>query len=434
MFKISKGRIMPLRSKPCLPLSFAGILSKGNAPFLTLKTAFKCCQKKSAKPLPGLFKKKIACCQKRKLSLSALFKAQAALGLGLSFFLGSSALAAGDLYILNWSDYIAPQVLIAFEQEYDIKVHMQYMDSNEILEAKLLAGRSGFDVVMPSLHVLKRLSQMDLIHKLDFDKLTLKGNLDEAKMEKIRQAGAADYGIPYTELSTGLGVNEDKARAVLGEGAALDSWDLIFDEEKIKKLSQCGVTLLDSPSDMICTALIYLGLDPQTKNPDDYKKAEDLYRKILPYVSYIHSSRYMMDLAADEVCASVGWSGDIELASMRAQDAGLKGPAYIIPKEGALMGYDMLAIPNDAQNLENAYLFLNFMLRPDVAAATTNYLHYASANKKALPLVDPKIRENKGIYYDEETLQRMKIVIPPEGLERTLTRTWNRLRTRSEQP
>lgn len=390
------------------------------------------CKKDSA-PVSHLKSKEGLTPQKTR-ALSALCKAPACLGLAFSCFWGSSALAAGDLYILNWSDYIAPEVVTAFEQEYDIKVHMQYMDSNEILEAKLMAGHSGFDVVMPSLHVLKRLSQMDLIHKLDWEKLTLKDNLDEAKMEKIREAGVAGYGIPYTELSTGLGVDEDEARAVLGEDAELDSWDLIFDEEKIKKLSQCGVTLLDSPSDMLCTALIYLGLDPQTERSEDYKKAEELYRKILPYVTYIHSSRYLMDLAAGEVCVSVGWSGDIEQARMRAQDAGLKGPAYFIPKEGALMGYDMLAIPHDAQNLENAYLFLNFMLRPDVAASSTNYLHYATANKEARSLVDPSIRDNAGIYYDDAALQRMQIVIPSPGLERTLTRTWNRIRTGAERP
>ena len=334
-----------------------------------------------------------------------------------------------ELCILNWSDYIAPQTIAGFEQETGIKVQYVLMDSNEILEAKLLTGNSGYDVVAPSIHVLKRLAEAGVLEKLDKGKLPNLKHLDPAKMAKIAQIDPDNsYGIPYMELSTGIGYNVKQVQEVMGPDFKVDSWDVIFKEENLQKLAQCGVSVLDSPSDMICTALIYLGLDPQSPHKNDYAKAAQLLGQMIKNVRYIHSSQYISDLASGDLCLAVGWSGDVQLAAQRAAEAGLDEIRYVIPREGALMGYDMFAIPKDAAHKDNAYKFLDYIMRPEVIAEITNYVRYANANKDALEHVSAEIRDNPGIYYPEALLSRMHIVVPPAGMERTLTRTWNRVR------
>lgn len=338
--------------------------------------------------------------------------------------------ASNSLYILNWANYIAPDTTKKFEQETGIKVEYVLMDSNEMLEAKLLTGHSGFDIVAPSLHVLKRLADVGVLEPLDKSKLPNLKHLDAGKMAKIAEVDRDNtYGIPYMELSTGLGYNKQAVEKVLGEGAVIDSWDALFKPEIVQKLNKnCGVSVLDSPSDMICTALIYLNRDPQSPHSEDYQEAEKLLRQMVKDIRYIHSSQYVNDLASGDICMAVGWSGDVQLAAQRAAEAGLDDIVYVIPKEGALMGYDMLAIPADAANKDNAYLFLDYIMRPEVIAEITNYVRYANANADATPLVDEEIRNNPGIYYSPELLERMHIVVPPASMERTLTRTWNRVR------
>lgn len=340
----------------------------------------------------------------------------------------------GELYIFNWSDYIAPDTISRFEAETGIDVKYVLMDSNEMLEAKLLTGRSGFDVVAPSIHVLKRLAEVGVLEPLDKSRLPNLKHLDPAKMAKIAEIDRDNtYGIPYMELSTGIGYNVKQIAKVLGPDFTVDSWDVIFKPEYAEKLAQCGFTLLDSASDMICTALIYLGRDPQSPHQEDYDAAEKLLAQCIHYARYIHNSQYANDLAAGEVCLSVGWSGDVQLAAQRSAEAGLGEIKYVIPKEGALMGYDMFAIPKDAQNKDNAYKFLNYIMRPEVIAEISNYVRYANANKDALPLIDADIRNNPGIYYPSELLERMHIVVPPTRMERTLTRTWNRVRAEASE-
>lgn len=341
----------------------------------------------------------------------------------------ASAHAAGELTVLNWSDYIAPDTIERFEKRYDIKVTYAVMDSNEMLEARLMAGHSGYDVIVPSLHVLKRLAVAGLLMELNKTRLPNFKHLDTAKLAKISRADPDNrFGIPYLELSTGLALNLKKVKEVLGPDAPLDSWDLLFKPEYVSKLSQCGVTVLDSPSDMLCTALIYLNLNPESTARGDYTKAGKLLESVMPYITYIHSSRYGEDLAAGEICAAVAWSGDAQLASQKAKSAGLDPITYVIPKEGALTGYDMLAIPKDAPHPENAHLFLNYLMEPEIIAEITNYIRYANANAEATPLVDAEIRDNPGIYYPADTLERMHIVIPPPKVERILTRVWNNVR------
>ncbi|WP_281758410.1 polyamine ABC transporter substrate-binding protein [Succinatimonas hippei] len=340
---------------------------------------------------------------------------------------------SNDLYIMNWSDYIAPDTIENFEKETGIKVHYSLIDSNEMLEAKLMAGNSGYDIITPSLHVLKRLGDAGLLLELDKNKLPNLRHLDKDKMAKIAQVDKDNtFGIPYMELSTGIGYNERLIKEVMGNDFKVDSWDVFFKPEILSKLNKCGATVLDSPSDMICTALIYLNKDPQSTDKNDYKEAESLLKTMIQNVTYMHSSQYANDLAGGEVCISVGWSGDIQLANQRSQEAGLDAIKYVIPKEGALMGYDMFAIPKDARNVNNAHLFLNYIMRPEVIADISNYVRYANANADATKFVDKEITNNPGIYYPKEMLERMHIVIPPNGIERILTKSWNRVRASAD--
>lgn len=334
----------------------------------------------------------------------------------------------GDLYFFNWSDYIDPQVLKDFEAETGIKVHYSLMDSNEMLEAKMIAGHSGYDVIAPSLHVLKRLADLQLLMPIDKSKLPNLKHLDPKKMAKIAEVDTKNtYGIPYMELSTAIAYNENKVQAIMGKDFKVDSWDVLFKPEIVSKISKCGVTALDSASDMLCTALIYMGRSPDSRIPQDYADAGQLIANIGKYLTYFHSSQYVNDLASGEICMAVAWAGDAQIANQRSQEAGLDKIVYVIPKEGALMGYDMLAIPHDAPNPENAHAFLNYLMRPEVIAKISNYIRYANANQDATPLVDKELTSNPGIYYDQSVLPRLHIVVPPIEMERIMTREWNKV-------
>lgn len=349
-----------------------------------------------------------------------------------SFFNFAQAKGGNDLYILNWSDYIAPDTIKNFEKQTGIKVHYSLMDSNEVLEAKMMAGASGYDIIVPSIHVLKTLSDSGLLLKLDKSKIPNISHLDPLKMKKIATIDKDNaYGIPYMELSTGIGYNKKKVQEILGKDYKIDSWDIVFDPNISSKLKACGISLLDSPSDMICSALIYLNKDPQSVDPKDYKSAQLLLTKAAKNANYLHSSLYVNDLASGEICVAVGWSGDIQIASARAKEAKKDDIEYMIPKEGALMGYDMMAIPKDARNVENAYKFLNYILEPKVMASISNYIRYANANKDATEYVDKDISSNPGIYYPSEQLKRMYIVVPQKQALKMLSDTWNNVRANS---
>lgn len=361
------------------------------------------------------------------------------LGMGLSF--GSAVVAttadavesnvsydngANELYVFNWSDYIDPEVLTDFTEETGIKVHYDLMSSNEILEAKLMVGNSGYDIIAPSIHVLKRLSDAGLLLPLDKSKLPNLKHLDQRKMAKIATIDKDNaYGIPYMELSTGIAYNTTKVAKVMGPDFKVDSWSVLFDEKVLSKLESCGVSSLDSASDMLCSTLIYMGRNPESENKADYDAAADLLKIMGKHVRYFHSAQYVNDLASGEICMAVAWAGDAQLANQRSLEAGLDPIAYVIPKEGALMGYDMLAIPKDAQHVEAAHAFLDYIMRPEVIAKISNYIRYANANADATPLVDKDITSNPGIYYKAEVLERMHIVVPPAKVERIMTRTWN---------
>lgn len=354
-----------------------------------------------------------------------------ALGTALIASTALTAATAQDnvVNVYNWSDYIAEDTIANFEAKTGIKVNYDVYDNNEIVDAKLLAGSSGYDIVVPSGNFLERQIKAGLILPLDKSKLTNLGNLDPAVMATAAgQDPDNAHGVPYMINTIGYGYNAAKVTAALGEGAPVDSWDLIFKPEYAEKLASCGISLLDSPSEVMGIALHYLGLDPNSENEEDLKKAEDLLNSIKPHVRYFHSSQYIDDLGNGEICVALGYSGDIFIASDNAAE-GVE-INYVIPKEGAATLFDFLAIPADAPHPEAAHAFINYILEPEVVAAITNYVFYANPNLASLPFVDEEVKGNPGIYPPAETIAKafvMKAHSP--DFEEVLTRTWTRIKT-----
>lgn len=336
------------------------------------------------------------------------------------------------LNVYNWSDYIAADTIANFEAETGIKVNYDVYDSNEIVDAKLLAGNSGYDIVVPSGNFVERQIKFGLIAPLDKSKLANLGNLDPTVMEAAAQHDPDNaHAVPYMINTIGLGYNVEKAKAALGEDAPLDSWDLLFKPEFAEKLATCGITLLDSPSEVMGIALNYLGIDANSESSEDLAKAEALLNSIKPYVRYFHSSQYIDDLGNGEVCLSLGYSGDIFIAADAAAEANQGVEVqYIIPKEGAATLFDFLAIPADAPHKDNAHKFIDYILRPEVVAAITNYVYYANPNIPATEFVDEDVKSNPGIYPPADVLAKAFVMSAhsPE-YEEVLTRTWTRIKT-----
>ncbi|MEL7428423.1 MAG: polyamine ABC transporter substrate-binding protein [Pseudomonadota bacterium] len=346
--------------------------------------------------------------------------------------IASPALAEGELNIYNWSDYIAEDTIEKFEAETGIKVTYDVFDSNEVLEAKLLAGSSGYDLVVPSASFMARQIQAGVFQKLDKSKLPNIGNLDPDIMGRVAEYDPNnDHGVVYMWGTTGIGYNEGKIAERLGEDAPTDSWALVFDPANAEKLADCGISMLDAPTEVIPAAMNYLGLDPRSTDPEDFKKAADLIAQIKPHVRYFHSSQYINDLANGDICLSVGWSGDIFQARDRAAEADNgNSVAYVIPKEGALTWFDMMVIPADAKNSENAHKFLDFLMKPEITADITNYVWYASANTPALEMVEQEILEDPGIFPPAEV--KANLWAPPvydARADRSLNREWTRVKT-----
>ena len=336
------------------------------------------------------------------------------------------------LNIYNWSDYIAEDTIANFEKETGIKVAYDVFDSNELLEAKLVSGNTGYDLVVPSLQYLARQVAAGVFQPLDKSKLTNYGNLDPQIMSRIALLDPENkYALNWLWGTTGIGYNVDKVKAALGENAPVDSWDLVFKVENISKLKDCGVSVLDTPQELLTVALNYLGEDPNSFDEAVIAKAEALMTQIRPYITKFHSSQYIDELANGDICLAVGWSGDVFQAQARAEEAknGVN-IAYNIPKEGAPMWFDMIAIPKDAKHPGNAHLFLNYILRPDVMAAISNSVQYASANKASLPMVDAEVLSNPGIYPTPEAAGKLFTfaVLPPDT-DRLFTRIWTKLKT-----
>ncbi|KQN56864.1 spermidine/putrescine ABC transporter substrate-binding protein PotF [Erwinia sp. E602] len=348
--------------------------------------------------------------------------------------ISAGSLAADKtLHVYNWSDYIAPTTVADFEKQTGIKTVYDVYDSNEVLEGKLMAGSTGYDVVVPSSSFLARQLQSDVFLPLDRSKLPNYKNLDPDLMKKLEQHDPGNkFAIPYLWATTGIGYNVEKVKAALGKDAPVDSWDLVLKPENLEKLKGCGVSFLDAPEEIFATVLNYLGKDPNSSDPKDYSgAATDLMLKLRPSIRYFHSSQYINDLANGNICVAVGWAGDILQGKKRAEEA-KNGVVinYVIPKEGALAFFDMLAIPKDAKNPDEAYQFINYLMEPKVMANISNTIFYASGVKASLPFVNDAIRNNHGIYPTPETMAKLFILkVQDPKLDRVRTRAWTKVKS-----
>ena len=346
--------------------------------------------------------------------MKLFFKAitTAALSSALAIFAPFMAASAQEkvVNIYNWSDYIDPSILTDFTKDTGIKVVYDVYDSNDILDTKLFAGGSGYDVVVPSSEYLVRQMAAKLIARLDKSKLLNISNMWDVISQRIEAAypGATDYAVNYMWGTTGIGYNTKMVEERLGKDAPTDSWALIFDPEYAEKLADCGMMMLDAPTEVIPAALNYLGIDPDSTKPDDIKKAEEMLLKIRPYVRKFHSSEYINAIANGDICVAYGYSGDIFQARDRAKEA-KQGVdiAYSIPKEGARMWFDMMAIPADAPHPENALTFINYLMQPKVIAKATDYVSYANGNKAGQEFVDKDILNDPAIYPPDDVLAKL---------------------------
>jgi putrescine transport system substrate-binding protein len=334
--------------------------------------------------------------------------------------------------VYNWTDYIAPNVMEEFTKETGIKARYDTFDSNDTLETKLLAGKSGYDLVVPTAYFLERQIKAGIFQKLDKGKLPNLANLwPEISRRLAKYDPGNQYAVNYMWGTVGIGYNTKKAREVLGPDGRIDSWDIVFKPENLAKFKQCGVHMLDSSDDILRAALSYLGLDPNTTKEADLQKAADLMTKIRPSVRKFHSSEYVNALATGEICLVVGFSGDIKQAQKRAAEA-KNGVdiAYAIPKEGAQLWFDNLAIPKDARNPTDAHAFINYLQKPEVAAKNSNFISYANGNLASQKFIDKAVLDDKTIFPDEAMMARFYTINAHDPkTERTMNRLWTRIKT-----
>jgi len=346
---------------------------------------------------------------------------------------GRSSVAASTtgetvVHVYNWFDYIDPAMLEKFTAETAIRVVYDVYDANEVLETKLLAGNTGYDVVVPSLTFLERQIRAGVFRKLDRSQIPNWTNLDP---EILRQVSLIDPGnahaVPYMWGTNGIGYNEGKVKAIMPD-APVDSWRLVFEPAIVSRFKDCGIGVLDSPSDVVPLVLIYLGKDANSESKEDLRLAEETLMAIRPYVRMIHSSALTDALANGDLCLTVNWNGPVALARARAADAGMDDViTYSIPKEGTVGWYDSMAIPTDAPHAQNAHAFINFMQRPDVAAANSNFINYANGNVASYPLINESIRSDSGVYPSAEVKARLTVDLSDsEQFSRSLNRTWSR--------
>ena len=341
------------------------------------------------------------------------------------------AAADGTLHIYNWSDYIAEDTIANFEAETGIDVTYDVFDSNEVLEGKLLAGNTGYDLVVPSGSFLERQIQAGVFQALDQSALTNYGNLDGAILERVAAHDAGNaHSIPYMWGTTGIGYNVAMVEERMA-GAPVDSWDLILNPEIVSKFADCGVTVLDAPTELLDIAMNYLGFDPAAGTGEGLEEAEALLQEVRPYLKYFHSSQYINDLANGDICIAVGWSGDVFQARDRADEAenGVE-IGYSIPKEGTVIWFDLFAIPSDAENVAEAHLFLDYIMRPEVIAAATNYVYYANGNAASVPFVEEDVLTDEGIYPPDEVMAKLFAdTADTARVTRMQNRIWTRIKT-----
>lgn len=337
--------------------------------------------------------------------------------------------------VYNWSDYIDRKVIEDFSAETGIKVIYDTYDSNEVLETRLLAGRTGYDLVVPSGPFLQRQIAAGLYQKLDTAKIPNLKNLWPEIVDRLAvHDPGGDHAVPYMWFTTGIAYNVEKARERLGDvplERALGSWDIVFKPENLRKFADCGIYVLDSPEDLFTIALNYLGLPPDSKRPLDLRRAALLLGGMRGHVKKFHSSEYINALANGDICLAIGWSGDAFQAQNRAREAenGVEVD-YVIPREGTLMSLDTLAIPKDAPHPDEAQELINFLLRPEIAARNTNRTNFANSVAASRPLIDKAIIDNKAIYPDEAMMARLFTVTSfDQPTQKLVTREWIRIKT-----
>jgi putrescine transport system substrate-binding protein len=328
----------------------------------------------------------------------------------------------------NWSDYIDPQTLPAFEAETGIDVRYDVYDSNDVLEGKLLAGNTGYDIVVPTGNFFEVQRKAGLFQAIDKSKLANYSNLDPDILAKIEPLDPGNrFAVPYAWGTNGLGINVDQVRKRIPD-APLDSWDLLFQPENASRLADCGITLLDAADEVNEIALNYLGYPPGGSDPAQLQEAMAMVAKIRPYVRYFHSSQYIDDFANGEVCLVLGWSGDL----YQAMDDALEGLNldYVIPREGTIVWFDLLSIPADAPHPDNAHALIDYLLRADVAARITNHTFFANGNLASFELLEPHIRNDAAIYPPPDVMARLfPNPVKAQDYVRQRNRLWTQLKT-----
>lgn len=334
--------------------------------------------------------------------------------------------------VYNWADFIEPSVLTGFEKEYGVKVNYDVFDSTEVLETKLLVGHSGYDVVFPSGAFLEREIQADVYQKLDKAQLPNLKNLDPDVNRTLSTSDPGNqYAVDYMWLTTtGIAYDIPKIKARMAD-APVNSWRVLFEPALVAKFKDCGVTVLDAPLDVLASVLIFLGKDPNSESREDLQAVERVLVSIRPYIRYADSVRYISDLANGDICLALGWSGDVTQARRRAKEAGKDVQlGYSIPTEGAIVGFDALAIPADAPHPRNAHLFINYLLRPEVAAKNSNAISYANPVPASVALLEEGLRNDPNVYPPPEVRARVVTERPKsQGFNRLLMRTWTRFKT-----
>ena len=366
---------------------------------------------------------------RRQPALRATLVASAVLALAASL-----SARAGDtnLNVYNWSEYVAKDTVPNFEKQSGIKVRYDSYDSDDTLQTKLLAGSSGYDIVVPTSNYLAQQIQAGVYQKLDKSKLPNLANLDPVLMKMIAKADPGNqYGVPWAYGTDGIGYNVQAVKKALGDKAPVDSWALVFDPAKMAKLKSCGVSFLDQAVDVFAATLQYMGKDPNSTNPADYRAAYEVLKKVRPYITQFNSSGYINDLANNDLCVSFGYSGDVGIAHRRTVEA--KRPyeiRFTNPKEGGLLWFDMMVIPKDAPNRDAALKWINYLQDPKVNAGITNAVFYPTANKAARQYVKPAIARDPSVYPADEVLSKMTLLKPmPPEIRRLQNRLWAQLKT-----
>lgn len=343
------------------------------------------------------------------------------------------ACASDQLNIINWSGYVAPEALEAFQKDNGINIKYDVLDSDDTLQAKLLGGNSGYDVVYPSSTYMAKQVEAGVYEPIDWSKIPNKANLDPELMGKIAlQDPGNKFGVPYVWGTDGLIVNMTKVRKVLGADAKVEGWELIFDPEVASKLSACGISIMDSGSDVFPIMLAYMGRDPNSKNPDDYKAAYEKLKLVRPYYTQFSTS-YLNDVVGGDICVAAGWSGDASVIQQRVAEANLSDEiVYLTPNGTTGLWFTLMGIPKDAPNKDNAYKWINYLLDKQVAAQTVEFIGYTSAVMSAKELLSPEMQNDTTIYPKPEVIESAFTFQPldPKVLKQ-MNKYWLRLKSDS---